>query len=158
MGSDKPKSAIRFCRVLPRFIWCQLNYPATAFSALIDSPFDHFLAKTNTACFRRYANTFDLAAPCPLSGHSGNEGELKAANYGTFNLEDYENLIGIIVDGLKGVNLIWMQGWAHVRVALTENIISKQADDGRQIVNQCRTGWDSRHLFPIFCWLVFIFI
>ena len=40
-------------------------------------------------------------------------------------------------DSLKGVKVIGMQGRAHILTALSESIISKQADDSRQVVNQC---------------------
>ena len=106
----------------------------------MDRPTDHFLTQTGTASFRRYANTFYLAAPCPLPGQSGNEAELKTANDDTLYLKDDENLIGIFVDSLKGVKVIGMQGRANILTPLTENIIGKKTNDGRQIVNQCWTS------------------
>tara|TARA_B100000963_G_scaffold33642_3_gene24979 strand:- start:1114 stop:1545 length:432 start_codon:yes stop_codon:yes gene_type:complete len=130
MGRNKTERTIKFCCVLPRFIRCQLDYPTPAFSARINSPTDHFLTQTGTASFGGYANTFNLAAPCPLSGQSGNEAKLKTANDDTLSLKDDKNLIGIIIDGLKGGQVIGMQGRGGILTAPTKNIISKQANDG----------------------------
>ena len=66
-----------------------------------------------------------------MPGQSGNEDELKIPNDDSLSLEDDKNLIGIIVDCLKGIKVIGMQGRADILTPLIENIISKRANDGR---------------------------
>ena len=133
MARLEAKRPVEALGVNPGGVGGELHAQAALCTALPDRPFEHLAANAGAAQSGGNTDPFDLTAPTPDMGDTGEKGELQAAEHLSSLRGHRQKVIGVRLDRIEGGKIARVERFGRLFPRPAEHVVGKQGDDCRQV-------------------------